>query len=361
MKITDAIKVLRFPLIVLVVYIHMSDSAIGDWGNIMESGRPFYSLLTINLPRLFCDIAVPIFFIISGYLFFLKTPDKFGKEEWSSQLSKRWHTLVIPYFIWNTLSYMATALKRVLFPGTMAQDPHGDLYFLEDFKTIYWDWPLDYPLWYVRELILIALVAPLFYYGLKKAPILFLLATTAYYLFAPAWNGFNSHAVFYFSVGAYLSIHHIKELSIPTVWIVVSGVISLTMCLLHIMNPIPSIRHLFESFYFISTIVCFCGLFFRGNLSHPIYRWFERMGKYVFIIFVLHNIYLINFARGLNFKLMQMGSGLTSEVIGVIGYLIIPWLVIAVCVAAYEILDRAAPRLLRIAIGGRKTAKVTVK
>lgn len=71
MKITEAIKVLRFPLIVLVVYIHMADMAIGDWSDIVASGRTWYSLFTINIPRLFCDIGVPLFFIISGYLFFL--------------------------------------------------------------------------------------------------------------------------------------------------------------------------------------------------------------------------------------------------------------------------------------------------
>lgn len=54
----------------LVVYIHSIDYPIGDWNYIGPAGQPIYTLLNNNIPFLISDTAVPIFFMISGYLFF---------------------------------------------------------------------------------------------------------------------------------------------------------------------------------------------------------------------------------------------------------------------------------------------------
>lgn len=358
MKLTEAIKVIRFPLIVLVVYIHMIDYPLGDWSDVTSSGRPLYTLLTVNLPFLLCDIAVPIFFIISGYLFFLKHSESYTKEDWRGQVSKRFYTLFIPYISWNTLSFTATVLKRNILPATIANDPHAHFDFFRDFVTIYWDLPIDYPLWYVRELIILALLSPLFYHGIKKMPYIIMPLVTAFYLLCKGVDGFHPHAVFYFSIGAFLSIHKHHELSIPKRWIIVAGAVAVVLCIVHIYNPIPSIRRTtIEGLYFISAITFICGLLLRQDLSKPIFRWFDKMGKYVFFIFVLHNIYLINFARGFKHKLMDMTSGFASEVVGIVAFIILPWIVIGVCIMVYELLDRLTPGLLRFLTGGRKIAK----
>lgn len=358
MKLTEAIKVVRFPLIVLVVYIHSIDYPIGDWNYINSAGQPIYTLLNTNIPFLISDTAVPIFFMISGYLFFLKHSDSFTKEDWKRQISKRFYTLFIPYVTWNTLSYLATVLKRNILPSTVADDPHAHFQFFQDFVTIYWDLPIDYPLWYVRELIILALLSPLFYHCIKKIPYVVMPLVTVYYLFFVGVDGFHPHAVFYFSVGAYLAIHKHHELTIPTKWIAIAGLLALGLGVVHILNPIPSIRRTtIEGLYFISAITFLCGWLFKQDLSQPLFRWFDKMGKYVFFIFALHNIYLINFARGFKHKLMGLTTGFASELIGILAFLVLPWVVMGICIVIYELLDRVAPGLLRFLNGGRKMTK----
>ena len=94
-----AFHLLRFPLFVLVVYIHTM-----DW-NLHNSG-PFawklYDNIRILISGIIGHAAVPTFFIISGYLFFL-SKDTFDFETYLSKLKRRFTTLFVPYIIWNSI------------------------------------------------------------------------------------------------------------------------------------------------------------------------------------------------------------------------------------------------------------------
>ena len=89
---------LRFPLAILVVFVHSfgADNDIVQLHACGLTGAAVYDYV-----RLFCSVviarsAVPIFFIISGYLFFLKV-EEYGKQVYANKLKKRWYSLVIPY------------------------------------------------------------------------------------------------------------------------------------------------------------------------------------------------------------------------------------------------------------------------
>ena len=103
---SQVISWLRFPLILLVVFIHCPGlpdlcpwipiTSVHDCMlNIYNVSR---SLVNPGLTR----IAVPMFFIISGYLFFanIKTLDK---EAYTRKISSRIKSLLLPYLAWNTL------------------------------------------------------------------------------------------------------------------------------------------------------------------------------------------------------------------------------------------------------------------
>ena len=77
---SETIGVLRFPLMICVVLIHMGIP------NIKE-------LLSVNIfdtyvVESFVHIAVPLFFFISGFLFFYGV-DKFGRSEYWDKLKKK--------------------------------------------------------------------------------------------------------------------------------------------------------------------------------------------------------------------------------------------------------------------------------
>ena len=90
------ISYLRFLMAFAVVLLHASNA--GAKGDL-----PVYSTMCILLGEGLCRIAVPCFFLISGYLFF-KGLARWDWGVWTAKLKRRVHTLLIPYFLWNLLA-----------------------------------------------------------------------------------------------------------------------------------------------------------------------------------------------------------------------------------------------------------------
>lgn len=88
--ISKTINLLRFPLMLLVVCMHFSgggDNTTLLYCNLMQFGLIYFST------------AVPIYFAISGYLFW-KGNDLF---QYKNKIQKRVYSLIIPYLLWNLL------------------------------------------------------------------------------------------------------------------------------------------------------------------------------------------------------------------------------------------------------------------
>ena len=100
---------LRFPLVILVVYIH--NSGIGTsiskinihWRNLAFDD--LYNLLRIIFSEIFPRVAVPSFFLISGYLFFFSL-NSYNFAVYKKKLSSRVYSLLIPFFLWNLLTIL---------------------------------------------------------------------------------------------------------------------------------------------------------------------------------------------------------------------------------------------------------------
>lgn len=92
---SSVISVLRFPLIVGVVCIHSGMGA----------------FLQYLLGGICGKLSVPIFLLISGYLFFREGSYELTKELWISKLKKRIFSLLVPYLLWNFIGYIIYAIK----------------------------------------------------------------------------------------------------------------------------------------------------------------------------------------------------------------------------------------------------------
>lgn len=118
---SQTIDLLRFPLIIAVVFIHNTGLPSNYVIPVLGTDS-FYTCLSIYnkvfFSHVLAHIAVPIFFFISGYLFFIKTPI-LTKEIYIDKLKKRWNSLVIPYLLWNIFPILVVAclwfLKYIIF------------------------------------------------------------------------------------------------------------------------------------------------------------------------------------------------------------------------------------------------------
>lgn len=176
---------LRFPLAILVVFVHGFGADI-DVAQLHASGLT--GLAVYDYIRLFFSVviarsAVPIFFIISGYLLFFKV-EKYNMAVYISILRKRWHSLVVPYFSWVvlfllwTLMFMVGGILLHGKPWIRIIDyfqENGCLHMLWDSsvwgKRLTWlgvethnSGPVLLPFWYMRDLIMMVVLSPVIYW-----------------------------------------------------------------------------------------------------------------------------------------------------------------------------------------------------
>lgn len=225
---SKVIHTLRFPLISLVVCVH-SFGFINGWNvdsldlqNI--SGADIYSLFCISLSMTLAHIAVPTFFVISGFLFF-KGLERWNWEIYKMKIQKRIHTLLIPYLVWNSI-FILTKVIPILggffysSDGTLLSDwwnqNNGPLmiYHADTFtERINWlggeglfSFPILVPMWYIRDLMVLIILAPIIYWGGQKIfyfPIILMVYITGVYPFVP---GLSPSPLLFFSIGAFLSL-----------------------------------------------------------------------------------------------------------------------------------------------------------
>ena len=94
-KQSNKIKILSFCSIIFVVWMH---------AYYLESERWPIIYFAQKFVALFADFAVPLFFIISGFLFFTNFNKVGGTANFFiSKIKKRMRTLILPYVIWCTL------------------------------------------------------------------------------------------------------------------------------------------------------------------------------------------------------------------------------------------------------------------
>lgn len=109
-------------------------------------------------------IAVPIFFLISGVLFFRTFEISILLKKWK----KRFFTIMIPYVIWCTIYYLYFAvMSRLPFVSAMMNDnSEVELSFREWFNRIVVD--EYYTLWFLKSLIILILLTPLIWLLFKN-------------------------------------------------------------------------------------------------------------------------------------------------------------------------------------------------
>ena len=197
-----AITWLRFPLIFMIIMLHCYSTVqlTGNHEGYFQWIYPFALWLG--------ETGVPGFFFISGYLFYSSA------KSYKQKLNNRVHTLLIPYLLWNLLLVLLYTTAYALgFP----QDINGknlENYNYIDYLRLFWDRgsydngnfvPILCPLWYIRNLLIMAILSPIFFYLIKYIKVLFLVVILIWWM-TTYHNAFIPQTVFFFCLGAYFSI-----------------------------------------------------------------------------------------------------------------------------------------------------------
>lgn len=180
--------ILRFPLVLLIVFLHCkgsSDFYPIDWHNFtMMDG---YNFLRHYLSNVISCVAVPTFFLMSGYLFYYRT-DHFSIRLYKDKIIRRIKTLLVPYFFWNTL-FLAGTIFFVVSSSYYSNQWLAivDLLNENGWWRVFWDCqlmegdinapvgyaqdnsaPLLVPMWFVRDLFVVCLFSPILWSLVKR-------------------------------------------------------------------------------------------------------------------------------------------------------------------------------------------------
>lgn len=349
--ISQSIYTLRFPLAVMVVFIHSFGFGEVDDYNI-------YNCLRIYITNIACQVAVPLFFFISGYLFYQRL-SIWNWNVWREKMRARFWTLFIPYLIWNLIRLV---FNNLLLDEKIAFTPNiwwhytwvGSGYINWKGTVISLSTPLHIPFWFIRNLIVITLFTPLIYKiflsRLDRIYILLLFITYISSIF-PTIPGLCPRSLFFFSLGAYCSIHQINYLSRIRKYLPALIIISIcTSIFLLIRHDSTSVRSVILPLFVLSSMgVCID----ISSKTNKLLSWC-RLKLFVdntFFIFAFHSFVLVALYRFVDCSNL-LGENSIANMIGLTGlYFLYPLIAICISILFSEFLKRYLPFIHKLLIG----------
>ena len=308
-----------------------------------------YSALCILFSQGFCRIAVPCFYLISGFLFFNKL-ETWDVHIWGEKLKRRFHSLLIPYLVWNIIAAVC------IWAYAQLRSPETDLSFRSLWNHIaewggLWDrkevLPFDGPLWFIRDLMLYILAAPLifgFVKYLRLHGILLLEILILVFDWIP-------EGLLFFCTGAFLKIcrydlvNSFKRFRVPA--IVISGIL---LCLLiPLFQYYPELYRFWENLFVIAgtvAVISWTSHFIeKGKLRvHPF------LSSSSFFVFCAHNVLVLHeFSRWILYHSLPF----SGEVNACLDLLLRPVIAVLICLGVYWLIRRLSPGLTQVLSGNR--------
>lgn len=350
---SEKIKVLSFLLMIMVVCLHSYNLVVISVSGttILNTG---YSLFIQDFfSQGILRIAVPLFFIISGYLFFLKTTGTL--VEFKLKWRKKIKTLVLPYLfwsLWGLLFYCALQTipqSKPFFTKELIRDYSG----IQLLTTIFIK-PIPYQLWFVRDLMVMVLLSPLIYTLIKYLQFFAVLILFGLWLFDIDLQVIANQALFFFVLGAYFSRYKsnllLKDFS-KKYWIYTCIWLAIVLCrtILAYINFENTI--LLNIIYKVSILIgipaiwsLYDFLFKNKKVSnYPFYF----VTSFSFFLYVFHEP-LLTIIKKVLFTLMGKG-----ELASVSIYVIAPLLTIPMSIFIAYYLKQITPKFYQLITGER--------
>ncbi len=352
-RFSNKIVSVSFILACMIVYLHANNTRnyayeYTIFGNIVI----FIQRVMDYLQR----VCVPMFFTISGYLFFRN----FSINKIMEKYKRRVKSLVIPYIIWNTISYLFfVALTMIPFvKGKInIEDVKFGLMSLIDaiinsrYST----------LWFIQFLIIFIVIAPIIFYMLRNKKVgcfvmmgifsLNIMTLTIRYnevYSTTELNVFNLiYDVSFFMLGAFLAMHFKKYVEVKNNKMIrISNYMIFIMIILAVFITILNEKIIYiQTLSYIFNIVFIAVLWeFADNFSFSNIRWWEKIS---FFIYCTHMIILLIIQK----IVLIISKG--NIYVGAVDYIISPIICILIIIILAKGLRKHLPKTWKVITGGR--------
>ena len=343
-RMSAAITWLRFPLIFLIILLHCYSVVK------LDGPRDTYFKASYPFSLWLGETGVPGFFFISGYLFYL------SKKTYIQKINSRIHTLLIPYLLWNAILLLLYLIAYAAgYPQNINYRSITE-YGLIDYIRLFWDRgtydngnfvPLLCPFWYIRNLLIMSLLSPLFYYFIKYGRELFLLIVSAWWMMT-YHNAFIPQTILFFSLGAYFSILSINPLEWITnnkkLILILFAIFALSDIAMHIIysTPINLQVHRLALIFNVPTLLLLADFCVRRGCTT------QLLPSAAFIAFALHYPFVVLLRK---FCAIQFTTA--SDLTHIVLYIICVITATILSLFFYFVLERYFPKLTNLLSGNR--------
>lgn len=345
-EISGKIKLLRLPLIIGIVTIHSSINSVG------YADKFFQTFIAST----WGGSCVAFLFILSGFLFFRNF--NLSLNSYLEKLKSRFWTLLVPYLFWN-LALLAMVLIVLNIPATSSiiqghyKEYIGDYSFANfiDCLTGYRSgYPIAFHFWYVRDLIVMVILSPVFLLVARKIPYLGLA------LFAAPWLlklqlGFIKIqwlGPLFFYLGCLIAVQKLDLTWLNRRKSLIIGIYLAMAVVLAIMqtSEIETFQHLFECCTrVVGTMAIWCA---SDLIAGKLQKVCLNLSGFAFFVYASHEP-TVTVLKEVFQKLSKTPNSITVMV----HYLLILTIATLVTLAAGGLLQRYTPKFFQVITGAR--------
>lgn len=316
-----------------------------------------YSLIDVYLYAITREIAfdaVPLFFFISGYLFFLK------EESFAIKWKKRLRSIVLPYFIWCIIAFLIPFMIQNVFG--LSSLYQGRMKLISEFEPLdylrmFWNirdgGPILSTLWFLKSLMVLVAFTPIIALLIRYMGVFFpILLFLNYVFFKLSFLNFlyiGSGNLFFFGLGCWLSkkysgagLLYLDRMKIP--WIACCWLVSF-FCVVYFYATGSFDSRIHDLFMIVDCLFMYKIVQFLSRKYEL--KFLIKLSQASFFIYLFHEPWM-GYAVKLFFKFFRLE--------GFLAY-IFPWvLCLTTIMCSYVVylgLKRFVPRLLSVAVGSR--------
>jgi len=207
---SNKIRFVSFTSIILILYLHSYNIKMNFANESIKVYKGTFSYIIQDfVSDGICRIAVPIFFTLSGFLFFINI-EQFTIRIYNQKIRKRINSLLVPFLIWSGIGILLFALLQL----APESNPYFSRHIIEKFTFVdylnrWLIYPLTYQLWFLQELMVLSLISPIIYLLVKyvrHSGIIFIIAIWFFDFTIPQLSVFWSDGILFFVLGSYLAI-----------------------------------------------------------------------------------------------------------------------------------------------------------
>lgn len=325
-KTIDAMKALST---IMVVYIHSH--------NIVNYAGMENKNTVIQLVSVLTGAGVPAFFLISAYLM------KKSAKSYEENIKKKVKTLLLPYLLWILIYLMLEVVGNKVLPTAFSDvTKWSGVDWIKNLVGIpFVEPPIYSPLWFVRDLFVLNLIAPVFELIINRIPYYITLIIIGGGWYLPL-HGYFRQAICFFMLGLFMGAIEVKNVKI-----LISKKMSTFLTIIFILGIVvlPDNYYLTRT----KTLMAIALLYFtcRFICKNREYKWLQFVASYSFWIYATHGK-LLSIIQTMSIRAVTQSDGIILA-----EFLIFPVVVILICITLGVAVQKICPHMYSVLTGGR--------